>query len=84
MENPIINNRIVRDYTFALRLLGFALDTSCNDPCNEDEKISMISYSTKLLKYQIETAIDKNEIDYLIRCNAKEELDKGLFFLRLS
>ena len=41
----------------------------------------MISYSTTLLQYQIETATDKDEIDYLERCNAKEKLKKGLQFL---
>ena len=81
MENPIKDNRIVKDKTFALRHLGFALDTNCADACSEDEKESMISYSTILLKYQIQTATDKEEIDYLERCNAKEKLKKGLMFL---
>ena len=81
MENPIKENRIVKNKTFALRLLSFALDTNCADACGEDEKESMISYSTTLLKYQIQTATDKDEIDYLERCNAKEKLKKGLMFL---
>ena len=81
MENPIKNNRLVKDKTFALRLLSFALETMCSDPCSEDEKESMISYSTSLLKYQIETATDKDELDYLERCNAKERLSEGLKFL---
>ena len=50
MDNPIKDNRIVKDKTFALRLLGFALETNCADACSEDEKESMISYSTGLLK----------------------------------
>ena len=81
MENPIKDNRIVKDKTFALRLLSFALDTQCGDACSEDEKESMISYSTSLLRYQIETATDQSEIDYLERCNAKERLKVGLTFL---
>jgi len=81
MKNPIKGNRIVKDYTFALRLLGFALDTQCSDACSEDEKESMIIYSTSLLKYQIETVSDQHEVDYLERCNAKERLKKGLRFL---
>jgi len=81
MKNPIKGNRTVKDYTFALRLLGFALDTQCSDACSEDEKESMISYSTSLLKYQIETVSDQHEVDYLERCNAKERLKKGLRFL---
>ena len=33
MENPIKDNRIVKDKTFALRLLDFALDINCADAC---------------------------------------------------
>ena len=84
MENPIKDNRLVKDKTFALRLLGFALDTNCNDACSDDEKESMVSYSTSLLKYQIETATEQEEIDYLERCNAKEKLKKGLKFIGIS
>ena len=81
MENPIKDNRIVKDKTFALRLLGFALDINCADACGEDEKESMVSYSTSLLKYQIETATEQDEIDYLERFNAKDRLKKGLKFI---
>jgi hypothetical protein len=81
MENPIKDNRIVKDKTFALRLLSFALETNCADACSDDEKESIISYSTSLLKYQIETATDQYELDYLERCNAKARLKKGLKFL---
>lgn len=83
-ENPIKDNRIVKDKTFALRLLGFALDTQCGDACGEDEKESMVSYATSLLKYQIETATDQSEIDYLERCDAREKLKKGLSFLGVN
>ena len=81
MKNPIKDNRIVKDKTFALRLLCFALSSSCTDACSEDEKESMISYSTSLLKYQIDTATEQDEIDYLERCNAKEKLKKGLTYI---
>jgi len=81
MDNPIKDNRIVKDKTFALRLLRFALGTDCSDACSEDEKESMISYSTSLLKYQIETVTDQYEKDYLQRCNARARLKVGLKFL---
>jgi hypothetical protein len=84
MINPIKQNRIVQDHTFALRLLNFALDTQCNDACSEDEKESMISYSIELLRYQIQTASNKNEIDYLDRCNAVAKIESGLRFLGIS
>ena len=81
MENPIKDNRIVKDKTFALRLLTFALESNSGDACSEDEKESMISYSTSLLKYQIETVTEQHEIEYLDRCNAEGRLKKGLAFL---
>ena len=81
MINPIKQNRIVQDHTFALRLLNFALDTQCNDSCGEDEKKSMVSYSIELLRYQIQTATNKKEIDYLDRCDAIAEIGRGLRFL---
>ena len=56
---------------------GVASTTSCS----EDERESMISYSTTLLKYQIETVTEQHEIEYLDRCNAEGRLKKGLAFL---
>jgi len=81
MKNPIKENRIVKDKTFALRLLNLALALQSYDACSEDEKESFVSYATGLLKYQLETATEKYEIDYLYRCNAKEILEVGLKFL---
>ena len=81
MKNPIKNNRIIKDETFALRLLSFALEANCCDACGEDEKESMISYSVSLLNYQIYTATEEKEISYLKRCNAEKTLQKGLNFL---
>lgn len=84
MKNPIKDNRIVRDKTFALRLLVFAFETDCSDACSEDEKESMIYYSSKLLEYQIETATDEYEIDYLERCNARQLLNRAKKFLKIN
>lgn len=80
MNSPIVNNRLVKDKTFALRLLSLALSLEPTDPCMEDEKESFISYSSALLKYQIETATDKEERNYLHRCDALGLLSKGLTF----
>lgn len=74
MDNPIIDNRIVKDMTFALRFLSFAKKIECADACGEDEKKAMISYAKSLLKHQIQTATDPYEIEYLERCKAKERL----------
>lgn len=83
MENPIKNNRIVEDKTFALRMLSFFLELPCQgDAASEEEKESMISYSSKLLKYQMKTAEDIEEINYLERCGANGLLCKSKNFLK--
>ena len=72
MDNPIKENRIVKNITFATRLLGFAEDVTVADACSEDEKESMISYATSLLRYQVKTAEDGVEIAYLKRVGVWE------------
>jgi hypothetical protein len=67
MENPIKDNRLVCDYTFAKRLLALASSLTCNEPSSQDEKDSFISYANKLLKHQCLTATDSFEIEYLRR-----------------
>jgi len=74
MENPIIDNRIVKDKTFALRFLSFAM--SAYD-FSFEERESMVRYASSLLEYQIETATDEEEINYLERCGAKEKLKES-------
>lgn len=74
IKNPIIDNRIIKDKTFAIRLKSFAEGVVCSDACSQDEKESMISYAKQLLRYQIHTATDEDEIQYLKRINAKNRL----------
>lgn len=73
MENPIKENRLVCDYSFAKRLLSFAKQITTSDAYSYDEKESFISYAEKLLKYQCVTAICDKEIAYLKRVNVYEE-----------
>lgn len=65
--SPIKNNRIVSNETFALRLKNFIEDTHVNDACSFEEKEYLLSVSNQLLKYQIQTATDESEINYLKR-----------------
>lgn len=65
MENPIKDNRIVNDTTFALRLKHFLEQTSVCDMASEEEKDYLLSVASTLIKYQIKTATDANEINYL-------------------
>lgn len=67
IANPIRDNRIVSDKTFAIRFKNFISDVNVNDACSEDEQEYLLNVANQLLKYQIQTAIDKSEIDYLKR-----------------
>lgn len=65
--SPIKNNRIIRDKTFAIRFKTFIEDVHVNDACSEDEKEYLLNIADSLLKYQIQTATNEDEIDYLKR-----------------
>lgn len=67
--NPIKNNRLVSGKTFAIRFRNFIKDIQVNDACSEEEKEYLLDVADQLLKYQIQTASDKKEIDYLKRLN---------------
>lgn len=67
IENPIKNGRIVSSKTFAIRLKNFISDVEVNDPCSEEEKDYLLRVAEDLLHYQIKTATDEEEINYLKR-----------------
>lgn len=67
--NPIKNNRIVSNKTFAIRFRNFIKDVQVNDPASDEEKEYLLNVASKLLKYQIDTASTKEEIDYLKNLN---------------
>ena len=67
MENPIKDDRIVSNITFATRLYHFIKDVDVNDACNSNEKKSMLYGAKRLLEYQVLTAEEEKEIDYLKR-----------------
>ena len=64
-ENPIKNNRIVNDITFAIRLRNFIKRTNICDAISEEEKEYLLRISEDLLHYQIETATEDSELKYL-------------------
>lgn len=66
MENPIKDNRIVDDKTFALRFKNFIQSVNACDQPSEEEKDYLLMIAGKLLKYQVETAVDSNELAYLV------------------
>lgn len=64
MENPIKENRIVNDTTFALRLKNFIERVNVCDQPGEEEKEYLLMVVEKLLAYQIQTVRTKQEIEY--------------------
>lgn len=65
MKNPIIDNRIVSNQTFAIRFRNFIRDTQVNDAASDEEKCYLLNIAQSLLNYQIETATDESELRYL-------------------
>lgn len=80
MNNIILDNRMVSDYTFATRFRSFLKDIKVNDACSYDELEYLQRKANALLKHQIETATDKYEVDYLNRIHP--ELIKNLDILK--
>lgn len=71
MKNPIIDNRIVNDTTFAVRLKLFVDSVTVCDCASEEEKEYLQRVAVKLIKYQIETSTDEEEVNYLKRLGLK-------------
>ena len=69
IANPIKDNRIVSDKTFAIRFKNFIKDVHVNDPASDEEKEYLLSVANQLLKYQIQTVTKDSEINYLKRLN---------------
>ena len=69
MKNPIIDNRIVNDTTFALRLKNFIEKVNVCDQPSEEEKEYLLMVSDRLLRFQIGTATDSKELAYLVMNN---------------
>lgn len=73
MENPIKNNRLVSDQTFAIRLNNFLKDLQVNDASSFEEKEYFQTVANDLIRYQCLTASEKEEINYLIMMNVYHE-----------
>lgn len=71
--NPIKNNRVVNSKTFAIRLKQFLEwipgDFRFSGPHIAEEFDYLNNVANQLLKYQIQTATDEEEISYLKRLN---------------
>ena len=69
---PIEDGRLVSDYTFAVRLSEFLKDIQPTDPCSDEELQYLREVSRELLEYQVNTAKDIDEINYLKRLGLKK------------
>ena len=67
MNNPIIDNRIVNDITFAVRLKSFLKTVNVYDQPSEEELSYLLKVAGKLISYQMDTATDEKELQYFSR-----------------
>ena len=68
MENPIKENRIVNDKTFARRLKSHLEGMKCSCAMGEEEVEYLQKVADKLLQYQIDTC-PKDEQWYHLNCD---------------
>lgn len=64
MSNPIIDNRIVGDKTFAVRLYNFLNAVQVNDMASEEEKEYLLEVARRLIAHQKATINTAAESDY--------------------
>lgn len=69
--NPIIDNRIVSDITFATRFKNFLKGVTVNDGMSEEELDYLKSVANRLLAWQKNTIKDENESAYFKRLEKK-------------
>lgn len=64
MCNPIVDNRIVSDKTFAVRLFNFVRSVEVNDLASEEEKEYLLRVAKRLINYQKMTIQTASESEY--------------------
>lgn len=64
---PIVNGRLVSNMTFALRFRNFLDGIQVADAASDEELDMLKSVADSLLDWQLQTAEDQHEIDYLKR-----------------
>lgn len=64
---PIVDGRIVSNMTFALRFRNFLDGVQVADAASDEELEMLKSVADSLLDWQLQTAEDQHEIDYLKR-----------------
>lgn len=69
LQNPIKDNRIINDYTFALRFLNFLNNIEVHDLASEEELEYLKTIARKLLVYQDLTVIEDSEEEAYLNMN---------------
>lgn len=69
VNNPIIDNRLVNDYTFAIRFKLFLEGVETSDLPGEEEKEYLLNVANKLIDWQKLTVLNNTEKEYLKRNN---------------
>lgn len=69
VNSPIIDNRLINDYTFALRLKLFLEGTEVHDLPGKEEKEYLLNVANKLIDWQKLTVLNNTEKEYLKRNN---------------
>lgn len=64
LRNPIKDNRIVSDFTFATRLKDFLKDIEVCDAIQSEELDYLNHVADLLLEWQLKTCSDQLELDY--------------------
>lgn len=64
LRNPIKDNRIVSDFTFATRLKHFLEDIEVCDAMGSEELDYFKHVADLLLEWQLKTCSDQSELDY--------------------
>ena len=72
MTNPIKDNRIVNDMTFAIRLYDFIKQVNVCDMASEEEQEYLMRVAKRLFEYQKQTATQQGEIHYLKRVSYEQ------------
>lgn len=69
VNSPIIDNRLVNDYTFVIRLKLFLENVIILDLPGEEEKEYLLNIANKLIDWQKLTVLNNTEKEYLKRNN---------------
>lgn len=75
MKNPIIDNRLVSDMTFAIRFRDFIKDVDVNDAISEEEKEYLLMVAEELIDWQLHTSSQASDEEKQYLDNVKDIIE---------